>query len=319
MIHKKEQLVCRAFAKVNLSLHVGRLDSSLDPSFEHSGLHPICSWMHSIELCDRIEIVKLGKNEQSRYAIGWAVQDAPDAPVEWDTSSDLCVKAHLALESHVGKRLAASIQVSKSIPAGGGLGGGSSDAASVLMGLNVLFGLDLVEQELVKIAMGLGSDVPFFVDVERFGDGKAGRSAIVEGLGDLVTRAESAHIGTRIVLIVPAYGCHTGQVYRAFDEQLGADPILMDDQQGRSGLREMLIEAATTQSLNQSAFVNDLTTPAVRVAPQLGELIDAAGNALQTRVHVSGSGSTLFVIGETDVEKIRQVCPDCQIIETRLC
>lgn len=318
---KNDQLICRAHAKINLVLHVGHVGR-----VERLGggdLHPICSWMHSIELCDRIELVKLGKDEQSRYAIGWAREDGDDEPVAWDIESDLCAKAHRALELHVGKQLAASIRVSKSIPAGGGLGGGSSDAATTLMGLNLLFGLGLAQRELVQIAMGIGSDVPYFVDVERFANGQPARSAIVEGVGDLVTRVDSAHVGTRVVLIVPSYGCHTGRVYRAFDEQVGLADRLVDTEQGRLTLRQALVEMATDANLNQDLMSNDLALPATRVAPQLAELIDRLSNAIESRVHVSGSGSTLFVIDEIDIEEIRKVCPDCQldcqIIETRLC
>ena len=154
----------KAHAKVNLALAVDRADPT-------TGLHPICSWMHAIDLGDT---VTLERSEESAYRIclpdggglGWAVED------------DLAVRAHLAIEESIGRRLPIELTVVKHTPSGGGLGGGSSDAASVLMMVNELYELNLGEMELRELAGSLGSDVHFFVDPVSFREERAPRAAI---------------------------------------------------------------------------------------------------------------------------------------------
>lgn len=91
---------------------------------------------------------------------------------------DLCWRAAKLLQQRAGCRLGADIELIKRLPMGGGLGGGSSDAASVLLALNRLWGLDLPREELQRLALSLGADVPVFV---------FGRSAFAEGVGELLT------------------------------------------------------------------------------------------------------------------------------------
>ena len=240
----------RAYAKVNLALGVGRGEGS-------DGLHRICSWMHSIELCDEIEISVLAPGQESEYSIGWAQSIGADQPVEWTIEQDLGVRAHKVVEEHMGKQLPVRIRISKSIPAGGGLGGGSADASGVLRGLNELFGLGLEQHTLVELAMKLGSDIPFFLD----GDRAMPRPAIVEGFGDQITRNASDHTGVALTLIVPKFGCHTGKVYGVFDELVEGTHELGSDR-----IRSL----TTLDSIDASMLFNDLTSAAYSVAPELG-------------------------------------------------
>ncbi len=292
-------LTLRAHAKVNLALAIGKASTP-------GGLHRICSWMHAIELSDRIEIRPLSKGQESVYAIGWAQPNKPDEPVDWDVEQDLAAGAHKLLEAHVGHQLGAAIRVSKSIPAGGGLGGGSSDAASVLMGINTLFDLQLDQTTLIGLAMELGSDIPFFLDPGK----QIPRAAIVEGFGDTITRVETNCSGEPITLIFPGFGCHTGRVYQAFDAQANADHA-MD-----AAKVKML---ASERRVNPHGLLNDLASAAMKVAPELGEIQCALQSTLGEPVHVSGSGSTLFVLGSVEPDQIAQVCPGCSIVQTRLC
>ncbi|MBL4698673.1 MAG: hypothetical protein JKX70_07555, partial [Phycisphaerales bacterium] len=175
---KNDTLILRAYAKVNLALSVGSVDLQ-------SGLHPICSWMHAIDLFDEVELQKLPESQESRYRIGWARDGEPDEPAGWSIEHDLAVRAHKAMQRAVGRALPVEIRVSKSIPAGGGLGGGSADAAMVLMGINTLFDLGLSHTQLVELAPTLGSDIPFFIDdADRFN--QIPRPAIVQGVGDQI-------------------------------------------------------------------------------------------------------------------------------------
>ena len=298
-------LTLRAYAKVNLALAIGKGD-------EPGRLHPICSWMHAIELWDEIEIRWLceHENQASIYALGWKQSAGEDKPVEWDQDSDLAVRAHKQIEAHVGRKLSVQMRVSKSIPAGGGLGGGSSDGAAVLMGLNELFNLGLDHATLIGLAMEIGSDVPFFLDEPD----QIPRPAIVQGMGEKITRLEPIHAGIPITLILPGFGCHTGEVYRAFDESVSPDHVFRDAQ---------VHNLAQSSALDMDGLFNDLAAPACAVGVGLGELKEQIERAIGRAVHVSGSGSTLFVIGPPEpgliARKVGELAPGCFVRETRLC
>ena len=98
-----------------------------------------------------------------------------------DLENDLVVRAARALQHHSGTSLGATISVTKRIPAGSGLGGGSSDAATTLIALNRLWGLNLPRSELSAIGLPLGADVPFFLH---------GQDAFAEGIGERLTTVE---------------------------------------------------------------------------------------------------------------------------------
>ena len=131
-------------AKLNLFLHiVGR---------RPNGYHELQSVFILIDLCDTVKLTlrEDGKIVRTGDVIG-------------DIDKDLCVKAARLLQSHFPTSLGVEIDVIKRIPAGAGLGGGSSDAATTLMGLNKLWNLHLSEEQLMPLAAGLGADVPFFL------------------------------------------------------------------------------------------------------------------------------------------------------------
>ncbi len=261
-----------AHAKINLALTVG-------PPGE-GGLHPIVSWMTAIDLADEITVSRLGTGEDTVFERLWA----DGSPVPWPEGSDLVVRAHRAAERVAG-RLPARVSVIKHIPAGGGLGGGSSDAAAVLRALDALFDLRLGHERLVEIAVSLGSDLPFFLD-DAAAPGGPPRHALVSGLGDRVERLGPGRWGggTEWVLICPPFGCETAAVYRAFD----ADPGVF-----RPAEVERL---ARGSGFEPSALFNDLAPGAEAVRPGLGRLRRDLSRAMGVAVHVSGSGSTLFVI-----------------------
>src|SRR5690606_4373798 len=116
-----------------------------------------------------------------------------------------------------GREIDARISVKKRIPVGGGLGGGSSDAAAVLMGVNDVFNLGLDDRELQVLSAPIGSDIAFFLDNYEYNDGEAPAAAIVSGFGDDIERLVG--LGVWLALVVPDFGCDTRAVYRRFDEQ----------------------------------------------------------------------------------------------------
>jgi len=221
--------------------------------------------MHPISLC-------------TSFVRRWA-DDAPcPSPLDWPLERDLVVWAHRAIEQLAGKELTTAIEVTKRVPVGGGLGGGSSEAAATLMGLNELHALDLTTDQLAQAANRLGSDVGFFL-CEPLDDL---RPALVTGMGDTFERVQPAQAG--VVLVVPSFGCSTTEVYRVFD---GIPQSSFDADRVRA--------LAGSDPLEAELF-NDLAEAACRVQPELDELIVAAQEASGRVVHVTGSGSTLFVL-----------------------
>lgn len=265
------ELTCPA--KVNLALSVG---APLP-----SGMHPIASWMVAVAFGDTLKLERGAGT--STFNIHFAVDAPVPDPIDWPLAKDLAFRAHAALEQATGKQLPVRATLSKRIPTGAGLGGGSSDAAAMLVGLNRLFELRLSQQQLSEVAMTLGSDVAFLVAALH---GHA--SAVVLGLGEVVEAAALDDV-IPIVLAFPGFGCPTGAVYGAFDKALAGTSDKYPD---AAAVREM----SRQLPVPQDAPFNDLAAPACVVQPKLAEVKHQLEAALNLPVHVTGSGATLFVI-----------------------
>lgn len=144
-------------AKLNLFLHVvGRRED---------GYHLLQSVMRLIDCCDWLRFSPL---RTSRVALAKPLHDVAE-------NRELCVRAARLLQAQTGCQNGVEISIDKNIPMGGGLGGGSSDAATTLMVLNGLWNLGLKRSHLAEIGLKLGADVPFFV---------FGQNAFAEGIGE---------------------------------------------------------------------------------------------------------------------------------------
>ena len=190
-------------AKLNLFLHiVGR---------RADGYHELQTCFQFVDLCDDIHIAVRADGEIRR------ARGAAGVP----ESSDLCVRAARALQASSGSTLGADIDVVKRIPMGAGLGGGSSDAATCLVALNRLWGLDLPVPELARLGLALGADVPVFVH---------GRTAWAEGVGERLTPLwpPRAPRETNYLIIKPNVFVGTAEVFN--DPQLtrNSSPITID-------------------------------------------------------------------------------------------
>ncbi|MFG0256915.1 MAG: 4-(cytidine 5'-diphospho)-2-C-methyl-D-erythritol kinase [Phycisphaerales bacterium JB043] len=264
-------------AKINLMLAVDKPRAD--------GMHPIASWMCTIELCDHIEIEHRPDSLTSLYAIEWHEEAQKTSEIDWPIAGDLGVRAHRALEEEVGRELPLRMRVRKRIPVGAGLGGGSSDAAGVLVMMRELFELDVSDARLEEIGRSLGSDVPFFVRMLN----ENARAALVRGLGEdievtpdpVVEGSDELHV----LLMVPGCECSTGEVYRAFDAMVGDDHTFRDVEVARAS-REGVVRP--------EELFNDLEAPACDIE---GRLFSAKRHAVETLggfVWVTGSGSALY-------------------------
>lgn len=149
-------------AKLNLFLHVlGRRDD---------GYHLLQSVFALIDWADTLHFERRDDGQLHRRDLSVALPD-----------DDLCLRAARALQHASGTRFGVDIAIDKRVPSGAGLGGGSSDAATTLLALNRLWGLDWPRARLASLALPLGADVPFFV---------GGHNAWVEGIGEQLTPIE---------------------------------------------------------------------------------------------------------------------------------
>jgi len=265
----------RSPAKLNLALSVGRPDAS--------GMHPVSSWMVTVDLHDELFVEALEPDSLSLYAIVWHAEAKRRSEIDWSITKDLAVRAHGLLEARVGRKLPVKMRLEKRIPVGGGLGGGSSNAAAMLRAVNELHALRLDADTLSRLASSLGSDVPFLV---------RGGSAVVEGLGERLQPMPLPE-DTHAVLVLPDAACPTGPVYRAFDA-LRPDAALQS-------LRVRELAQRAVAPLPHEPF-NDLAEAALEVAPRLRGEREEIGELIGRPVHVSGSGSTLFFLCDGAVE-----------------
>lgn len=181
-----EVIECMAPAKLNLFLHVvGR---------RADGYHRLQTLFRFLDHGDRI---RLALRRDGRIHLQ---RPLPEVPPE----RDLCYRAARLLQSHCSCPLGVDILLDKRLPLGGGLGGGSSDAASVLLGLNRLWGLGLDRHTLQALGLQLGADVPVFL---------FGRSAFAEGVGEILrpARIEPA----AYVVLIPPVQVFTAEIFRS--------------------------------------------------------------------------------------------------------
>lgn len=259
-------------------------------------MHPIASWMVALDFADRLTVQRhdpdqADAEEASVFDLSYvspsmseAGADAARRRIDWPLDHDLAFRAHALVERHAGRPLRVRVTLVKRIPTGAGLGGGSSDAAGMIVALDHLFALGLNTADKRNIADQLGSDVHFALAVLN-----GTPSAIVTGWGDAVEPAPLASAPS-LVLVMPPFGCPTGRVYAAFD-RFGL---------GRGRVDAGVLRGLTTQApVPASALFNDLEPAACEVEPRLATLLRTLRNDLGFTAHVTGSGAACFVIADS--------------------
>ncbi len=259
-------------AKINLFLHItGQRDD---------GYHQLQSAFQLIDWYDNIALQPLKSNEIKRLvgADGVAAEN------------DLVVRAAHLLKRHTAYPFGASIALKKNIPMGAGLGGGSSDAASVLIGLNQLWDLNLSQTELMKLGLELGADVPFFL---------FGQNAFVEGVGE--------HLGAiklpedQFLVIFPGQSISTKDVFQAETLTRNHAPIT--------------ISHFLAGHWSDPQFGNDLQPIASKICPEVNRALDWISQYLPNSAkRMSGSGSCVFaavpnVISTNQIDRMLQKLP----------
>lgn len=252
----------RAPAKINLCLRVG--DRRPD------GYHPLCTLMEKVDLYDSLSI------EEGSTGISI---DGADLPGRDNTVS----RALAALEQEAGIPVPVAIELRKHIPVAAGLAGGSSDAAAAIMAVSRLFSLEIPEERLMRIALGVGADVPFFL--------KAG-PCLATGIGEQLQQIESLP-GYSIVLVNPGRELSTAAVYDAFDRSGGEGAEPVDACTGR--LRRVLAAGPGLEEL-AGLMVNDLEISAFSMVPEIASIKNHLLGLGAAGALMSGSGPSVFGI-----------------------
>ncbi len=238
--------VC-APAKLNLFLHItGR---------RHDGYHLLQSAFMLIDWCDTLHFELRKDGQISREDL--------TTPLPAD---DLCVRAAKTLQTAGQTNLGAHISLEKRIPAQAGMGGGSSDAASVLLALNRLWGLDFSLAKLTEIGLALGADVPFFLQ---------GQNAWVEGVGEKITPIDLPDAS--FVVVKPDQGLETARIF--------SSPLLKRD-----------TETAIISGFAAKPYEfggNDLQAVAQTLCPGVNQALDWLQN-MGLKGRMTGSGSAVF-------------------------
>lgn len=229
--------------------------------------------MTPINLCDDLYL----DFETDRTEV---VCSHPDVP---EDSSNLAYRAAAVFYDRLGKRgypqKGVYIEIKKNIPPGGGLGGGSSNAATVLAALNAHHGHPFSKSELMDMGLCLGADVPFFI---------FGGPAIVEGIGEKIEKAPDL-LPYHLVLCDPGTPSATAAVYKRYDFELTSNQKYTMNARLNVLLRGQVFDAGNWAH-------NDLEEPACSLYPDIRETKEEMELLLRTKVRMTGSGSSLFAL-----------------------
>jgi 4-diphosphocytidyl-2-C-methyl-D-erythritol kinase len=268
----------RAAAKINLHLGVG--------AAREDGFHALTTVYQAIGLCDDVTVTATVHDGADDGELRLEVRgsDWVDLAAVPDDADNLAHRAAAALAALHGRPVGGRLEIEKAIPVAGGLAGGSADAAAALVALDRAHDLGTSDDDLLRIAADLGSDVPFAL---------IGGTALGTGRGELVEAV--ADVGTWWWVLVPdRQGLSTPDVYRHFDRLFPDAPV-------EPPSAELLLGALRTgQPLSLARTLhNDLQEAAVDLRPDLGELIVRGEAEGALRGLVSGSGPTCVFLCES--------------------
>ena len=236
-------------AKLNLFLHVtGR---------RPDGYHTLQTLFQFLDVGDELRFDLTGDGRIARANL------LPGVPED----RDLCVRAARLLQAASGTTQGAVIHLDKRLPLGGGLGGGSSDAATTLLALNELWGCNLAPEALAALGLTLGADVPVFV---------RGHAAWAEGVGEILTPADPPE--RWVVVLAPAVAVSTAQAFAAFDREHDLTPYS---------------PAITIRAFHAGRGRNDLEPVVLRLYPEVDNALKWLGKFGDARM--TGSGACVFL------------------------
>ncbi|HUF82909.1 MAG TPA: 4-(cytidine 5'-diphospho)-2-C-methyl-D-erythritol kinase [Burkholderiales bacterium] len=276
-----------AQGKINLWLHVGGPDGR--------GYHEISTLFQRVDLADDVTITALDDDSRRCTSDAPPARGADIGPPE----RNLAYRAAVAFQDRAGWPAGFHVNLTKRIPVGGGLGGGSADAGAVLRALNALCPTPLLPADLLAVAARVGSDVPFLAsELVR---------AVGSGRGERLVPFEPHLPPADVLLLVPPFGVGTADAYRWMDDAGPRPPL------ARSS-------PATTAARSPWEAVdrgNDFEPVVEQRHPRLREMRKALARSGARIARLSGSGSTVFGIFPDGVQTPGAFGHDISIIRTR--
>jgi 4-diphosphocytidyl-2-C-methyl-D-erythritol kinase len=256
------QLQLKAPAKVNRFLHI--------TGQRPDGYHLLQTVFQLIDLEDHVTL---------DYRADGAIIRT-NGPTNVKPEDDLVIRAAQLLKKATNTPLGCDIHLQKNIPMGAGLGGGSSDAATVLWGLNEMWGTGLTRQELMNLGVQLGADVPFFL---------LGQNAFAEGIGEILHPIELPE--TTLLVIYPKVHIPTVDIFKSPDLTRNHPTVTMSD---------------FTESANLDQFgSNDCEKVVVQKYQEVAAALEWLNQkAPLSSPRMSGSGSSVFTVLEPNLAKI---------------
>lgn len=264
-------IAIKAPAKINLNLKVFR-------PCRPDGFHEVRTILQAIALADVVEVTLARE-----AGLGLTCTD-PAVPTD---DSNLAIRAAVQFVQAVGyPAIGIGIHIRKGIPMAAGLGGGSADAAATLVGLRTLLAPEMADGQLESIGADLGSDVPFFI---------RGGTQVGLGRGDMLAPARQPLSERPVVIVKPAGGCSTREVYSRYDRGIGGgdDAPALDD----------ALEALSVGRL-EDAVGNDLRPAAIAIVAEVGDAIAALRDCGLSPVEMSGSGSACFGFANSEEQAV---------------
>lgn len=304
----------KAYAKINLSLDItGR---------RNDGYHTVSMLMQTVTLCDDISVKTRDDGQVTLYGMDlrpWGTGSGESGNCHLVFGPDnLCVKAAEALRKEYGISTGISIYLEKRIPIAAGLAGGSADAAAVLRAVRVVLGLPATEDDLRRLATGLGADVPYCI---------SGGTVLAEGIGEELTPLP-AFGPVSVVLVKPAFSISTPESYREYDRLLAERPeifrrpdnsamiaALKNSAKSRDG---SLPSAARESAYNTASLPKGAEAGKTQDTPAPGKSVDSGMNSRPCAK--TGRSSSNFCNGMGNV--LRDVAalshPEISLIEDEL-
>lgn len=272
MLFKKHSLARKSYAKINLSLKI--------TGNREDGYHLLEMVNLPLTLHDVIE-VRILEGANDTYVTA-------DDPTLNGMKSNLCHQAVEEMRKVFGFKENFLIQIHKEIPFAAGLGGGSSNTAVVLEMVNELLDLKASKEQLLSIALKVGSDVPFFF---------TNKPALLTGVGENIKEI-SVKEKYHCLLVKPIEGVSTVACYKICDQ---FQRLNINTEKVIEGLKE------GDDNLIKENYGNDLTAPAMNIVPEIGVVINKLTALGFTLVGMTGSGSCCYAL-TTDKAKAKEAC-----------
>jgi 4-diphosphocytidyl-2-C-methyl-D-erythritol kinase len=264
-----------AYAKINLFLRILGL--------REDGYHLLYSVMQTISLSDTVELQLLERPAAEGFSVSLVMDGEKVENLESNTAGRAAMEYLLRLGN---PDVEARIRLTKRIPMMAGLGGGSADAAAVLLLMNEAFRDALSEEEMVSVSGKIGADVPFFMH---------GGAALCEGTGERITPIKSLQ-GLFLLLIKPAAGISTPEAYRSFDLSGKGFSIVPAEDDGIEEFLHPRSKLSAAQRLESiiPLLSNDLEAAAEGMIPEIRTIRNFFFEKGAFVAGMSGSGSTVF-------------------------